>query len=889
MSENAVQSRSLVSLLYLLFFFSGIAGLGYQMAWAKMFATGLGHEIPAVLAIVAAFMGGMALGAWALDSLISRSKRPGHWYGYLELIIGGWGLLSTILIPLANSAALQWIGIDPSTTRHWTVAFLIPLLVLLPATAAMGATLPAMDRFISPLSPLRQCIGGIYAANTFGAVGGILLSTFFFIPWLGLKETIWILAGINFVAAAGAFLLQKRTTGQTRVLDSGKRGAAISRKARGKSLRQTRPPPSAVNAPARGGGLSPWRISGSVFLTGLLGIGYEAVGVRVMAQVLENTVYTFAGILSVYLFGLAAGGALYQRYGRGFAPAKLLSGLLGAVSLACLAGGIVMSFAPGLYELCRNAWGDSRLAVLLAEVTTGGAVFLLPTMLMGAIFSLLVQNARREEGGVGQAAALNTFGGAWASALFAVWLLPRLGSKWTLVMICLAYLVLIPKVSRWSWGFIAGPLLLTVSVFPSLQLLPAPSNGKRLAYREGVMASVAVYEEPTGHRTLRVNNRFQMGGTGAVAAEYRQGHIPLLLHPAPERALFLGVGTGITFGAAAVHPNLLAEGVELVPEVAELLHWFEPHNFFPQKHPALRLHVADARRFVQATPERYDVIIADLFHPAMDGAGSLYTLEHFQAIRDKLTPDGLFCQWLPLHQLDLPMLRSITRTFLEVFPNTDAFLLRLNVDAPVLGLVGKQSFARYSPDWIERKAREPELGKELKSLALADSMRVFGLWLAGPDSLKSFSKAAPLNTDNHPRVTYEAPHFSYRKQTTPYGRMLALLELRSGAGPNLREDSPEDRAFRERLKQYLRARDLYLSGLVLEVEGNLPGAIDAYVASAQASEEFTTGYAHSLTIASVFARSEPEKARELLHRLIEAQPARPVARDMLQRLEEEGQ
>jgi len=139
------------ALLYLLFFFSGSAGLGYQMVWSKMFTTGLGHEMPAVLAVLCAFMGGMALGAWGLDSLIARSRSPGCWYGYLEIVIGAWGFLSAALVPVANQAALPLIGLDPSPLRHWLIAFMLPSLALLPATAAMGATLPAMERFVSPL------------------------------------------------------------------------------------------------------------------------------------------------------------------------------------------------------------------------------------------------------------------------------------------------------------------------------------------------------------------------------------------------------------------------------------------------------------------------------------------------------------------------------------------------------------------------------------------------------------------------------------------------------------------------------------------------------------------------------------------------------------------
>src|SRR5439155_19842133 len=168
-------------------------------------------------------------------------------------------------------------------------------------------------------------------------------------------------------------------------------------------------------------------------------------------------------------------------------------------------------------------------------------------------------------------------------------------------------------------------------------------GGRIAEYREGVMASVAVIEDAGGDRVLRVNNRFQMGGTAAAAAEYRHAHIPLLLHRAPKRALFLGLGTGITFGAAALHPDLQSDGVELVPEVVELMPLFAPSNFAPYRQPQLKLSVADARRHVRATGVHYDVIVADLFHPARDGAGSLYTLEHFRAVRERLAPGGLFC------------------------------------------------------------------------------------------------------------------------------------------------------------------------------------------------------------------------------------------------------
>lgn len=912
-------------LFHALFFLSGGAGLGYQIVWTKMFATGLGHEFPALLAIVCGFMGGMGLGAWSLDKAIAQSPRPGRWYGLLEILIGGWGLLSAALIPFINESASHIIGLEPSAARHWTVAFFLPFIAILPATAAMGATLPAIERLVSPLKTDGRCVGALYAANTFGAVAGTLLSAFVIMPALGLRQTVCLLAVVNLLCGVivlflnrhlmnlevgrvspSAPQLRRRTT-------NGALGETPPASGDARPMRDVRiPSPCPLPAERGEGGRSPEeghmggeparmlppsanciskrRINLTVFLTGLLGIGYETVGVRMLSQILENTIYTFAAVLAVFLLGTAVGAALFQRVGRVRPFHPLLTDLLGGLSASCVVGMLILAQAQPIYDACRAILGDSLPAVLAAEMTVAAAVFALPTFFMGAIFSQLVQTARQPAGGVGQAAAFNTFGSALAPAFFGVLLLPALGSKWTLVLISLGYLVLAPKPAGWRRGLLAAPILLTFTLPTRLQIIQMPPGGRLVEYREGVMASVAVIEEATGHRTLRVNNRFQMGGTAAAAAEYRHAHIPLLLHPAPKRALILGLGTGITFGAAGKHPDLQSDGVELVPEVVDVMPQFEPYNFSPARHPRLKLHVADARRFVRAVETRYDVIVADLFHPARDGAGSLYTVEHFRTVRRRLEPGGLFCQWLPLHQLDENMLRIIVRSFLEVFPEAQAWLLHFNADIPVLGLIGPMASPRYSDHWVEKRLDEPEFERQLKQLALADSLRLFGLFLAGPQTLRDLASGAPLNTDDRTHVTFGAPRFVYQKNATSYGRLLTLLNRgvanpreTLGLGPGVEADR-----FAARLTNYMKARNVYLNGLVEETEGRSVTAIDAYVESAKLSEDFTSGYAQCLTIASLQAKANPAAARALLQRLVEAQPSRPVARQLLQRLSEKG-
>jgi spermidine synthase len=861
----------------LLFLFSGAAGLGHQLIWARMFTAGLGHEMPALLAVLSAFMCGLALGAWGLDRVISRSPSPGGWYGVLELLIGTWGILLVFLIPTSNSIAIQLIGLQPSPGWHASIAFVLPILFLLPATAAMGATFAAMERLVSRLNNGARCVGGLYAVNTFGAVFGILLATWWLMPAFGFRAAALALALLNIGCGVGALWLHHRI--EPPLATRGREGRD--------ALRRVRDPcPEERVVPERAPMPSSRRLGIAVFCTGLLGIGYEVIGLRVLAQVLENTIYTYAAVLTVYLLGTATGAAWYQRFARTWKFRPTLIDLLGALTLTCTLGILIANFAPAIAHAARRELGSTALASLAAELLLATTVFALPTLFMGATFSHLVQHSRRPDGGVGRAVALNALGSALAPFLFGVAFLPALGSKWTWTIIAFGYLALMPRLEGWRWSWLPAPVAFLFLLPTNLRVLDLPPGATVAAWREGLLGSVAVVIDPNGHRVLRVNNRFQMGGTASANLEALHAHVPLLLHPAPQSALILGAGTGITLGATTLHPGLEAEGVELVREIVELMPWFEPENQESIRHPNLQLYVADARRFVLAATRPYDVIVADLFHPARDGAGFLYTREHFQAVRRRLSSDGLFCQWLPLYQLDHPMLRTIVRTFLDVFPETHLWLLQLNVDVPVAGLVGYVSTPNYGSRWIERRLDHPPLESALKELSIANSLRFFGLWLAGPDDLRSFAGPGAFNTDDHPLVLFGAPAFSRQPGATSYGRLTDLLELAPDNVPSWSVDdgSGTPATPRDRWQRYLAARNRFLQGLILDSQNQSTEATDAFLESARISADFTTGYAQCLARASLLAAAQPDAARELLRRLIEAQPAIPVAAQLLDRL-----
>jgi spermidine synthase len=841
---------------YLVLFLSGSAGLGYEMVWTRMLSSVLGHEIISILAVVAAFFGGVALGSWALDRPVGNSRYPGRWYAALELAIGLWSAFLTILFPWASGIAFELMGGDPANARLWGVAFMFSFLLLFPATFAMGGTLPAMERLCSRLRRKGRWVGGLYAANTFGAVAGTLAATFWITPAWGVKNTQLLLAAINFFCAAwillGAF-------GGGKILN----------------------PIETV----WGSSSSALRIYFSLFITGLLGIGYEVLGMRALSQVLENTAYSFACVLSVYLLGLALGGALYQAWSSRLKPRTVMGYLAPVLSLACVASSGSMLIAEDIYWSVKAWFPHGVTGALIGELCAASALFLLPTVFMGMIFTHLAQSTCGEKGGLGRALCVNTLGAATAPFLFGVVLLPALGIKTALALVAAGYLLLVPFRGPWTLraiSFISLGSCGLMYLWPfSLQLVEVPPGGKVVEYVEGVMASVSVVSDPARHLHLKVNNHYQMGGTSSVYSDRRQGHIPLLLHPDPKKALFLGMGTGATLAATLDHPELHSEGVELIPEIIPLLPYFRNSAGELASDPRIKIVVADARRYVNTSPKSYDVIVADLFHPSRDGAGSLYTLEHFTAIRSRLSNGGVFCQWLPLYQMDLETLRIITRTFLTVFPEATAYLAHYSLKAPIVGLVANLGGKTYPATWLEKRVRDANLAQKLRDLRLHTNFNLFGCFLAGASELRRFAGYGPLNTDNRPLVTYQAPRFAYANTEPIYRPLFALLDFFQTVPEQVVAPARDARetGFQRRLAAYWTARNdfMKLGAGVREtddVRELLSQVKEPLLAIVRVSRDFDLAYTPLLMMAQRLAKIDPKAAEQLLTELGRANPDR---------------
>ena len=444
---------------------------------------------------------------------------------------------------------------------------------------------------------------------------GVLAAAFWLIPAVGLARSAAVCIALNLLCGVIAL---------GRVPEDG-----ASRAGR---------PPAPDRARARG---VVWRLA----FTGLLGIGYEVLVVRVLSQVTEDTVYTFAMLLAVYLVGSAAGAAGYQRWleGRGRDRDDLGDQLLAALAAACLAG-------------TASLWGAERVKAMGAG---------------GVRRRRRGRHRRRGSAGAGgvraaddrhgravqspeplpRAQPASASGARWASTCWprrrrrrssASSQFPALGPKLALLLIGVGYLASTAR-RAWSTKTVLLPAAgaLAVALFaPPLTFVDVPEGGRVVSYQEGVMAAVSVVEDADGVARLRINNRQQEGSSATLYVDARQAWLPLLLHPAPRRALFLGLGTGVTASSAAEDPTLDVDAVELLPEVIAASTHFTRRSADGAATSRLHVVAADARRYVRASDRSYDVIVSDNFHPARSGSGALYTVEHFEAVRRRLDAAG---------------------------------------------------------------------------------------------------------------------------------------------------------------------------------------------------------------------------------------------------------
>jgi spermidine synthase len=668
-------------LLVLLFVGSGCAALIYEIVWFQLLQFVIGSSAVSLGVLLGTFMGGMCLGSLLLPRLIGPARHPLRVYAVLELLIGVIGIGVIVGLPYIDVlysaiAAHGGVGI--------LFRALIAALCLLPPTILMGATLPAVARWVEATPRGVSWLGFFYGGNIAGAVVGCLLAGFYLLRVFDMAIATYVAASINIAVAIAAFGI-----------------AAITPYRALQSTTQSIDEPLPRSSHA-------WTVYVAIALSGLAALGAEVIWTRLLSLMFGGTVYTFSIILAVFLFGLgigsSAGASLSRRLNPRLALGVCQSLLSAAIAWTAYQTLVSLPYWPIDPSLSSSPWHNFQLDLL----RTVWAI-LPPSLLWGASFPLALAaaaSAGQDPGRlVGGVYAANTVGAIVGAVGFSTLAVPWLGTQQAQqVLIAVAgaaaLLAFVPLVGLGSAASSsrspgaalahAGALVALVAVVGWFAWIIPPTSGELIAHGrylpsragqdkiiyhgEGMNSSVAVSLHNGTVRSFHVSGKVEASSLPQDMRLQRiLGHIPALVHSKPKSVLVVGCGAGVTAGSFLVHPSVervvICEIEPLIPQV--VADYFAAENYEVVKDKKNRVEIVydDARHFIRTTDEKFDIITSDPIHPWVKGAASLYTKEYFELCKQRLNEGGVITQWVPLYESTTEVVKSELATFFEVFPD----------------------------------------------------------------------------------------------------------------------------------------------------------------------------------------------------------------------------
>ena len=788
--------RSIRPIIIALFFLSGACGLVYEVAWMRMLTLVFGATTFATSAILSSLFAGLALGSLLFGRAADRSRNPLALYAVLEAGIGLFAFLFPVLLTALTAvyvAAARQLGLGFYPLSLLRLALSV-LVLIIPATM-MGGTLPVIVKFlVRGTQRLGTDVGRLYAVNTFGAVVGAIATGFFLILLLGVRETAYLAGVVNVLIAGVAFALS--------------RGEHVERAA-------DRPDGAAATAGHAGeaevGALSPnlaRAILWAVGLSGAAALALEVLWTRALVYFLDNSTHAFTTVLAAFLIGIALGSAAVAQFAD---RRRRLVGVFGIVEVligfsALLAIPILATSAPVL----KGMEGQAVDAMLLwkwsgLRFVRSLTVMLVPTVLMGMTVPLAVKicttQLDRVGGSLGRVYSANTIGGVLGSVIAGFVLIPFLGVGTSIVWIAALSTMI-------GWGvLLAEPALRgrpavravigasVVVLFAGVARLTAHSlvlasyreradGTEVLFYQEGVGSTVKVFRDKHNEKVLSIDG-FPVAGTtiGMRDAQETLGNYPLLLSSVPSpRVNLIGFGAGGASWEALQFDVAAVDCVELVPGVIDAAPWFREVNHGVVNRPDYTLIMGDGRNYALMTEKQYDVISVDATSPKMAGNGSLYTLEFYQLLKDRLSEDGLAVQWLPFHLLSDAEMKMTAKTFMQVFPHTTLWLSPLKYHGL---LVGSRKPLHIDLQALRKKLQRPGVRQEMARVGVEQPLDFLAGFVMGEADLRRYVGNARLNTDNRPYLEFTPAWSFFLGQRYALGNLTVFQLARQSAYPLL--------------------------------------------------------------------------------------------------------
>ncbi len=781
-------------LVILLFVGSGCAALIYEVVWFQLLTLNVGSSAISLGIVLGTFMAGMCAGSLLLPRFISRTQHPLRVYALLEAGIAILGLLVIFAVPLAGGlyTKIGGPGIGGLLLRGLVCAF-----CLLPPTLLMGATLPAIARWVESTPRGVSWLGFFYGGNIAGAVLGCLLAGYYLLRVHDMITATFVAVTINLVVAAIAFLLAKRTTYDA----SAVRGDTTSATSRGW-----------------------WPVYVSIGISGMTALGAEVVWTRMLSLLLGATTYTFSLILATVLAGLGIGSTIGSIYARSAKNPRFALGLCQLGLVACLGwAGYSLSDAlpywPINPALSSSPWITLQIDLIRCLWTVFPAA-----ILWGASFPLALAgvSVAGEDAGrmVARVYAANTVGAIFGAMLTSLFFVAHFGTQHTeRIFIGLAAvsaaLMLVPSFSDegrlqlrtrgagWAAAIIVFAVYFGSAINPVPPLLVAYGRfmstwvgyaGEIIYVGEGMNSSLAVSRLPNGVVNYHNAGKVQASSEPQDMRLQRMlGHFATLLPENPEKVLVIAMGAGVTAGSVSIDPlvkrQVVVEIEPLVPKVAS--EYFSAHNFGVVTNPKVDVQIDDARHWLLTTDEKFDAITSDPFDPWVKGAATLYTREFFEVIKDHLNPGGVVTVFVQLYQSGMPAVKSEVASFIEAFPDAIIFGNTHDGGGYDIVLVGMKDPRPIDIDRIQMRLLDPAnaaIAQSLREIGFNSAIDLFGRYAGVAPALTPWLVDAEVNTDRNLRLQYLAGFgLNAFEQKTIYDQILSYRTL----PPNIFTGAPQ--------------------------------------------------------------------------------------------------
>jgi len=752
------RSGAPLAALLLLFFLSGASALVYQVLWMRLLALVFGVTVHAASTVLAAFMTGLAVGSAVAGRMADRVQRPLVVFAGAEALVAVAALATPVA--LAGVEAL-YVRLHPALDGWPVVIAFVRLLlsfaVLVVPTTLMGATLPLVVKSaLARGAILGRQVSLLYACNTAGAVTGALVAGIWMVPQLGISWAFRVGAIINLLVAAGALVLAEFSAQQT---DASHRSDLDS-------------PMASPIGESRSDPVVRRLVLLTFAVSGFVSFALEIIWFRMLVLLFRPTTYAFTVMLAAVLAGIALGSWLSTPLTsrRRLNPLAVLALLEVLLALAAVLSMLIIGHANAVYVWARPAFAGGPLAYFGPMVVTSIAAIFPAALLMGMAFpigiAIWASNVSDAHAGqsIGVIYAVNVAGAVAGSLVTGFLLLPAIGSRRSLLVTSAlalgAGILLLTRLSRWPTPLAVGVVAIATFAFvgwqtpdPVIRLLHSRYPAEVPVWRQedghatvAILRRSSVFAQNTIHR-LYINGMHQASDEPGMVAYHRFiGALPIAIHPEPRNVLVIGAGGGATAGAVAAfsdqtHVNV----VELSPAVVEAAGQFSGINQNLLRRPNTHVRVDDGRNYMLLTPQRFDVITADVILPVHAGAGNLYSVEYYRLMRRVLNNRGIVVQWIG--SVGETEYKLIMRTFVSVFPHTTLWhggSLMVGSSRPLV--LDEEAFLRKQTSRQSKQA--------LDSMGLGSFQALLSRYTAGPVELKAFLGEGPILTDDKPLTEY---------------------------------------------------------------------------------------------------------------------------------------